>query len=162
LLEPSYASGLDARPTDQLRTMKSECDAIESSLSFYRRLAQGRIEILDAELERRAQGGSVEELIANLPEILAGDGGRSSVAQTRIAEPDVPSIEIEWPDNRQRLVSDSTLTELPSLDDARVAAVRDQLREFEHELSETRQRLHGVLDGIEREIATRQAAETSG
>jgi anti-sigma-K factor RsiG len=70
----------------------------------------------------------------------------------------VPSIEIEWPDNRQQLVSDSTLTELPSLDDARVVAVRDQLREFEHELSETRQRLHGVLDGIEREIATRQAA----
>jgi hypothetical protein len=135
---------------------------VETSLSYYRRLAQGRIEILEAEIVRREQGGSLEELVARLPQILAGDGGRSSNAQTRLAEPDAPIIELEWADNRQELVSDSTLAGIAALDDERVATVRDELREFERELSEVRHRLHGVLDGIEHEIATRQAAGASG
>jgi hypothetical protein len=142
--------------------MKAECAAVETSLSYYRRLAQGRIEILDAEIERRARGGSVEELIAKLPDILAGDGGRSSTTHARIAEPDAPIVELEFTDNRQQLVSDSTLADLPTLDDARLGAIREDLREFEREVSDVRQRLHGVLDGIEHEIATRQAAGASG
>jgi hypothetical protein len=138
--------------------MKEECSSFETSLSYYRRLAQGRIEILDAELERRAQGGTVEELIAKLPEILAGDGVRASGAQSRIAEPEAPVLRLEWPDHRELLVNDSTLADLPSLDDARVREIRDQLRDFEHEVSELRHGLHGVLDQLEHEIATRQAA----
>jgi hypothetical protein len=142
--------------------MKSECTAVETAVSYYRRLAQGRIEILDAELERRERGGTVEELIAQLPDILAGDGGRSSSTQARIAEPDAPITELAWPDHREQLVSDSTLADLPTLDDARVGTIRDELRDFERELSDVRRRIHGVLDGIEHEIATRQAAGASG
>jgi hypothetical protein len=145
-----------------LRAMKSECTAIETSVSYYRRLAQGRIEILDAELERRERGGTVEDLIAKLPEILAGDGVRSAGAQTRLAEPDAPIVELEWAGNRQQLISDSTLADLPILDDTRVASIREELREFERELSDVRRRLHGVLDSIEHQIATRQAAGASG
>ena len=52
LLEPSYAERLDARSTDDLRDMKHECGVIENSVSFYRRLAQGRIEILDGDSEQ--------------------------------------------------------------------------------------------------------------
>jgi hypothetical protein len=162
LLDPSYTQGLDDRSTDELRAMKSECTAIETSVSYYRRLAQARIEILDAELERRARGGTVEELIAKLPEILSDAGTRPSGAQTRIAEPEAPIVELEWAGNRQQLISDSTLADLPALDDARVGAIRDELRAFERELSDVRHRLHGVLDGIEHQIATRQAAGASG
>jgi hypothetical protein len=142
--------------------MKTECAAVETSVSYYRRLAQGRIEILDAEVERRARGGSVEELIAQLPEILGGAGGRSSNTQARIAEPDAPVLELEWRGGREHLVSDTTLANLPALDDAGVAAIRAELVEFERELSDVRKQLHGVLDGIEHEIATRQAAGTAG
>jgi hypothetical protein len=142
--------------------MKDECASIETSLSYYRRLAQARIEILEAEAARRARGGSVEELIAELPDILAGEGARAPASQARLAEPDVPLVTIEWDDNRQQLVSDSTLADLPVLDDARLGTVREELQTFERELSELRHRLHGVLDGIEHEIATRQAAGASG
>jgi anti-sigma-K factor RsiG len=158
LLEPSYVDRLDTRSDDDLRAMKEECAAIETSLSYYRRLAQARIEILDAETTRRARGGSVEELIAELPDILAGGASRTPASQARLAEPDVPLVVIEWDDNRQHLVSDSTLADLPNLDDARLGASRDELQAFERELSDLRHRLHGVLDGIEHEIATRQAA----
>jgi hypothetical protein len=53
LLEPQFVSGLDARALDELRTMKGECVDVENTLSYLRRLAQGRIEILGAERDRR-------------------------------------------------------------------------------------------------------------
>jgi hypothetical protein len=162
LLDPSYTNALDARSTDDLRAMKAECAAIETSLSYYRRLAQGRMEILDAELDRRQRGGSVEDLIAKLPEILAGDANRSSMTQTRLAEPDAPVIELAWADGRERLINDTTLANLPLLDDAGLASTRGEVADFERDLSDVRHRLHGVLDQIEHEIALRQAAGTSG
>ncbi len=142
--------------------MKEECATIETSLSYYRRLAQARMEIIDAETARRERGGSVEELISELPDILAGDTARAPASQARLAEPDVPLVTIEWDDNRQLLVGDSTLADLPGLDDARLRASRDELQAFERELSDLRHRLHGVLDRIEHEIATRQAAGAQG
>jgi hypothetical protein len=162
LLEPSYAEGLATRSTDELRAMKTEASEIETSVSYYRRLAQARIEILDAEVDRRRSGGSVEDLIAKLPDILSNEGGRSGVAQSRIAEPEVPVVELEWGDGRERLITDTTLANLPLLDDAGVQSVRDELSEFERDLSDVRHRLHAVLDRIEREIAQRQAAGASG
>src|SRR5689334_9380688 len=138
LLEPSYAERLDARSTDDLREMKHECGVIENSVSFYRRLAQGRIEILDAELDRRRRGGSVEELISQLPDILAGDNARSSTTQSRLAEPESPEVELEWDDGRERLITDTTLANLPLLDDAGVESIREELRDFERDLSDVR------------------------
>jgi RsiG-like len=162
LLDPAYTEGLGSRSTDELRAMKSECAAIETSVSYYRRLAQARIEILDAELARRGSGGSIEDLIAKLPEILAGEGARSAGAQTRLAEPDAPVVELEWSDGRQRLITDTTLANLPALDEAGLASVRTEVADFERDLSDVRHRLHGALDKIEHEIALRQAAGTTG
>jgi hypothetical protein len=162
LLDPAYIESLGSRATDDLRAMKTECSEIETSVSYYRRLAQGRIEILDAELDRRKRGGSLEDLISQLPDILAGEGGRSSSTQSRIAEPDAPVVELEWSDGRERLITDTTLANLPLLDDNGVVSVRDELREFERDLSDVRRQLHGVLDQLEHEIAQRQAAGASG
>ena len=162
LLDPSYVDAIANRSTDELRAMKTECAEIETSVSYYRRLAQGRIEILDAELDRRSRGGSVEDLISHLPDILAGEGGRSSSTQSRIAEPEAPVVELEWSDGRERLITDTTLANLPLLDDAGVSSVREELREFERDLSDVRRELHGVIDQVEHEIAQRQAAGASG
>ncbi len=78
LIDPAFVVALDARPLDELRAMKAECNDIENALSYGRRLAQARIEILDAEHERRARGGTVEDLVKDLPRILSGESGRSS------------------------------------------------------------------------------------
>ena len=40
--------------------MHAECAEAELALSYFRRLAQARIEILEAERARRERGGSVE------------------------------------------------------------------------------------------------------
>jgi hypothetical protein len=162
LLEPSFIDGLDAHSIDDLRRMKAECSEFEHALSYYRRLAQARLEILEAERARRERGGTVGDLVADLPRILSSESGRSSVLTTRVAEAEAPSVELRWPDGRERLVADTTLAQLPVLGLDQVVATIDELRDFEREISDLRQRLHGVIDQLERVIAARQVAGTAG
>ena len=161
LLEPAYTADLAGRDDDELREIKTQCTTAETTLSYYRRLAQGRIEILEAWRENRRSGGTLESLIADLPWILAPPSARPGTAQVRMTEaaPDVEPLDLG---GRESLVVDDTLADLPSLDDATVAARLDELKAFEHDVSELRAKLHGVLDGVEHEIATRQAAGTIG
>ena len=65
---------------------------------------------------------------------------------------------LHWPDGREDLVSDATLAKLPTLSDDELAAARGRVDEFERELSGLRRQLHGVIDALETEIATRSAA----
>jgi hypothetical protein len=162
VLEPAYLEGLGTLDLDDLRMMKAECSELEHSLSYYRRLAQARIEILEAELARRERGGSVGDLVADLPRILSADSGRSSIATTRVANPEVPALELHWPDGRERIVADETLAQLPVLGLDQLNEAIESLRAFERDVSDHRQRLHSVIDELEREIATRQVAGTAG
>ena len=142
--------------------MKAECNEVENALSYRRRLAQARIEILEAEHERRERGGTVEDLVKDLPRILSGESGRSSITDTRVAPPDAPALELHWPDGREQLIADTTLANLPVLPDDELESTLEQLRAFERELSDLRRAMHGVIDTIEREIAARQVAGTAG
>lgn len=162
LLDPQFVAGLDARSLEDLRTMKSECSDVENALSYLRRLAQGRIDILEAECARRERGGSVGDLVKDLPRILGGESARPSIVDTRVPPPDAPAVELHWPDGREELVADTTLANLPLIPDDELAATLDRLRDFERELSDTRHQLHGVIDTLEREITARQVAGTAG
>jgi len=161
LLDPAYTRGLDARSLDDLRTMKSECADVEHAVSYYRRLAQARMEILEAERDRRARGGDISELVADLPSILGAEPGRSSPTGSRVASAQTPDIELRWSDGREALVADLTLANLPDLSGADLDATTERLRGFERDLSEVRRALHGVIDVLEREIAARQVAGTA-
>ena len=162
LLEPTYVSDLTPRSLEELRAMHDECARAELALSYYRRLAQARIEILEAEEARRARGGSVEELIADLPNILGAES-RSTIATTRGAPAaDAPTMELHWPDGREQLVVDTTLAHLPTISADELAATLTSLREFEGELSDLRGQLHLVIDAIDRVLADRRVAGTAG
>jgi len=163
LLQPAYTADVDTRSLDGLRAMHEECAQAELALSYYRRLAQARMEILDAEVARRERGGSVGDLVADLPRILSAESGRSTVLTTRgapAAEP--PSIELHWPDGREQLVVDTTLAHLPTLDRAELDGTLASLHAFERELSDLRAQMHVVIDRIDRVIATRRVAGATG
>ncbi len=158
VLEPSFVDQLSGRDIDELRAIRSQCREVETEVSYVRRLAQARIEIIEAEIERREAGGSVEDLISALPRILADEGPRSGPAQARLPQPLAPSMNIEWNRGLERLVSDSTLVDLPTLDEGELASTLEELRGFEREVSETRRQLHHVIDTIELELAARHKA----
>ncbi len=143
--------------------MHEECAEAELALSYFRRLAQARMEILEAELSRRERGGSVGDLVADLPRILSVESGRSTVTTTRgapAAEP--PTIELHWPDGREQLVVDTTLAKLPVLPLDELTSTLTALRTFERELSDLRAQLHVVIDKIDRVIADRRVAGAMG
>jgi len=163
LLQPAYTADVDTRSLDELRAMHEECAQAELALSYYRRLAQARMEILEAEVARRERGGSVGDLVADLPRILSAESGRSTVLTTRgapAAEP--PSIELHWPDGREQLVVDTTLAHLPTLDRTELDGTLASLHAFERELSDLRAQMHTVIDRIDRVIATRRVAGATG
>lgn len=163
LLEPGYASALESRSAEDLRAMHEECAQAELALSYYRRLAQARMEILEAERARREQGGSVGDLVADLPRILSAESGRSTIATTRGAPAaDPPTIELHWPDRREQLVVDNTLAKLPTLTLDELTTTLDALRSFEREVSDLRTQMHAVMDAIDHVIADRRVAGTLG
>src|SRR3954466_16083473 len=74
LLADDYLDDLGARPLGELRALRGECQAVETQLSYLRRLIQGRHDIPTGEIERRRNGGDPEDLhglVERLPEILS-------------------------------------------------------------------------------------------
>jgi hypothetical protein len=155
VLEPVYATEIPSCSLEELRERHSECLEIETEVSYVRRLAQARLDILRAELDRRAAGGSVGELIAALPQILADAGPRASVAESRLPRHLAPSMDITWNRGLEHLVFDDTLANLPTLSDEELRATIEQLTTLERELSERRRSLHGVIEAIELDLAGR-------
>ena len=96
VLDPRFLDGLSDRPLDDLRSCHAECLEIETEVSYVRRVAQARLDILEAELDRRAAGGSVGDLIAALPEVLSGEGPRTPAERSRLPRQLAPSMDIPW------------------------------------------------------------------
>jgi hypothetical protein len=155
VLDPEFLVDLPEWPLDELRRRQTECVEIETEVSYVRRMTQARIDILEAELDRRASGGSVGDLIAALPDILADEGPRAPVEKSRLTRRLAPSMEIEWRRGRERLITDATLARLPNLDDDELRSIIRELGELEHEVSQQRRELHHVIDGMEADLAAR-------
>jgi hypothetical protein len=155
VLDPEFLAGLAEWPLDQVRRSHTECLEIETEVSYVRRVAQARLDILDAELNRRAGGGSVGDLIAALPEILADEGQRPPAERSRLPRQLAPSMDIPWRRGLERLISDGTLAELPNVSEDDLRATMTQLRELERQASAQRRALHAVIDRIEADLAAR-------
>jgi len=162
ILAPGYLEGVNGRPLDELRAMEREVLEVETEISYVRRLAQGRIDILAAEGDRRAAGGALGDLVAALPTILADDAGRSGPGTTRVQPVLAPAAGIEWNRGLERLITDGTLANLPNLTDAELQATTAQLRDLERDVSERRRALHGVLDTLTQAVAARLAPDPAG
>lgn len=161
VLADSFTADLAEQSDTRLTEMAEQARALETEVSYLRRLAQGRIDILVAEQDRRAQGGSIGDLIAALPQILAGNETRPPATTARVPVQLAPEGNLAWRDGLEALVADDTLANLPVLTDTALAAALGQLRDFERELSGTRRQLHGVIDTIELELANRRQAAQS-
>jgi hypothetical protein len=159
MLDEGYLDGLDGKPLDEVRAMHEECLEVETEVSYVRRLAQARIDIVSAELDRRAAGRSVEDLVAMLPKILADESPRTDPAHSRLPRHLAPSMAISWRRGLEHLITDATLVNLPQLSEEELRETLEQLGVLEREMSERRRALHEVIDAIERDLATRHRVD---
>jgi hypothetical protein len=151
VLDPGYLTDLESRSVDELRVKHAECVELETEVSYVRRLTQARIDILEAEIERRASGGSLEDLIARLPEILADAGPRQTPASSRLPLRMAPEQDSEWAPNLE--VFDGVLANLPMLSDTELDDAIAGLRSLEREVSDQRRELFAVIDRIDLSLA---------
>jgi hypothetical protein len=159
MLDEGYLDGIESKPLDEVRALHEATLEVETELSYVRRLAQARIDIIAAELDRRSAGGSVEDLVAMLPKILADDAPRTDPAHSRLPRHLAPSPDIKWRRGLEHLITDSTLANLPTFSDDELRENREQLHTLEREMSERRRALHQVIDHIETDLAARHRVD---
>jgi len=153
VLDPTYLAGLPERTVDDLRAMHAECLELETEVSYVRRLIQARVDILEAELARRASGGTLEDLINALPQILSDPGPRADPASSRLPQKMAPDQESEWAGDLEE--SDNLLANLPSLTDDELRSEMERLRMLERDVSDERRALFGVIERIDLDLAGR-------
>src|SRR6478672_8832220 len=75
---PGFVEGLQDLPLAEVRARRDECLAEREYLSLLRRLVQGRLDIVRAELERRRTGGDPSTLVDHVAHAMSHDAGGSS------------------------------------------------------------------------------------
>jgi len=120
-------------------------------------VAQGRIDIVAAELLRRRDGGDpadLSELVARLSDILT-DRSRSGgpiraphdITVDRVADELIAELDV--------ILGPGAIGDLPHHDEAELAVTRDALTDFERTLSATRRSIHDTLDALQAELTRR-------
>lgn len=157
VVDSSYLAGLADRSTEDLRRMRAECTDLENGLSYVRRLAQGRLDLMVAEQGRRSSGsgGNAADLVAQLPDLLS-EGVRGE-GSGRVNGDLEPPEEVVGPltERLDSVVGPGAITGLPDLEDTALSAGIAALRDFEARLSETRRSVHSTVDSINDELAQR-------
>ena len=152
ILAEDYLADLADRPLDEVRTMRHDAEQEETDLSYLRRLLQGRIDILRAEVDRRAgKGGS---LLESLPGILAEESSDGPHGMGRHV-----TVEPSRVDSHRRyveaLVADTDLSDPGRHDDETLGRLIDVLEREEADVSGKRRAVQVVMDACTAEIGRR-------
>jgi len=163
-IERVTTANLDQLPDcslEEIRSLRDDCQQAEADLSYVRRLVQGRIDIVDHELTRRAAGTGkrdLAELIAELPDILADPDGGARHSVGRLVQPVSPGDHVgvtAASAELDEIASVGTLSSLSERDDAEVGHLLDQLGAFERKVSDHRRAVHIRIDRLQVEITHR-------
>jgi hypothetical protein len=155
VLDEGFLSRLTDVPLDELRGMRTDAEQEETDLSYLRRMLQGRIDILQAEIDRRASGGAGTSLVDLLPAILADDGGQAQPrgmgrhATTEPSRADMHRRHVE------ALIADVALSNPVGRDDESLAHVLAIFQRQEADVSSTRRAVQQVMDECNAEIGRR-------
>ena len=157
VLAEGYLDGLAAMPLAEVRELRDEAEQEEADLSYLRRMLQGRVDIIKAELSRRngdsGDSGDSGSIIDQLPRILADERsparglGRHTVIE--------PSRVDEHRRLVERLVGDSDLSALAGRTADQLEATLARFGDHERQISEQRHAVQGVLDACAHEITRR-------
>lgn len=156
LLSAGYVADLAALPLQDVRTKRIACTAAEEQLSYMRRLAQARLDILRAELSRRAEGREAPsgDLATRLRDALAEKG--HSNGPVRLAGVLLPEM-----DNRALLegldaaADPGAASDPGALGDDDLQQMAERLSAWEASISAERRALHSQIDLIQAEIVRR-------
>jgi hypothetical protein len=157
VLSEGYLDGLASLPLSEVRELRDQAEQEEADLSYLRRMLQGRVDIINAELARRSgdggDGGDGGSIIDQLPRILADERSpaRGLGRHTVIG----PSRVDEHRRLVERLVGDSDLSALAGRTAEQLEETLQRFGDHERQISEQRHAVQIVMDAAAHEITRR-------
>ena len=158
VLAEDFLSSIGSVDLAELRELREEAEQEEADLSFLRRMLQGRVDILEAELDRRRRTAAGEtdvgSLLTDLPNSLADESrpGPRGLGRHSVAEPSRVS---EHRRRVEQLAADIDVSDVGTHSESEIAASLAELRAAEHDISEARNKVHQVLDVCAAEVTRR-------
>lgn len=152
---PSDLGSVESWAIEDVRSARARLQEVETGLSYVRRVVQGRLDIVNAELARRRDGGDpgdLRSLIDDLPSILGEHLRAPGVGRlpTGVGEGTVdPELEARLAE--VAVVSD----DLPELPTDALEALGERLAELEREVSDRRRDLFASIDTLQAELTRR-------
>ena len=151
VLAENFTAGLADLDIDEVRAKRRDAEQEEADLSYVRRMLQGRLDILRAELARRSGGG--ERIVDALSTVLA-ETGRTDHGMGRFIRV-TPSRVDEHRRLVEQLIADVGISDVVKQSDEELGASLRRLEEFERSVSEDRRRVQEVMDRLTAEITAR-------
>lgn len=159
VVSEAFVADLPDLPLDDVRARREAARLLENAVSYVRRLAHGRLDILGAEMARRGDGDeSTGDLLDHLRASLGGPRGDApqfgipsrapqDLAPTDHADPFVADLDAA--------VSPGFLADVAERSEAEIVAALDRLGDFEKTISARRRALHETLDRLQAELVRR-------
>lgn len=164
VLDKGYVGDVSALDTPELKARRADAQDVEAKVSFLRRVIQGRLDIVSAELDRRADGapaGDLSALVEQLPQILADRvhaPGRGRMP-TNLAPPDDLDVAAEL----EEVAGGGSLAALPDMSEDELREISGRLRDLEQRFSGERRAVFDVIDTLQAELTSRlERSEAAG
>ncbi|MGL5828387.1 MAG: aerial mycelium formation protein [Angustibacter sp.] len=161
ILTPSFVADVSTLDLAELRSRRALAEQEEVDLSYARRLLQGRLDLLRAEVDRRASGiaptanrRTDSQLARDLGATLADANPRQDHGLGRHVLAD-PSRVGEHRRAAEQAVADVRASNPVVLADAELAAAILRLEEFEQQISENRHRVQVIMDRLTADMTRR-------
>ena len=159
VLADDYVAGVDALDLDEVRARRAECQEIEVGLSYARRIVQGRLDIIHAEIESRATGSgpsSTSDIVERLEKgEMLGDNARPPGFGRLPTVIDPGAESDEFLAEADAVAHHESLSGLADLDDDAVRDLAEELGEVERSLSLRRRQVFERIDIFQGEIVRR-------
>lgn len=138
----------------EVRSHRRELQNEEDAVSFVRRLAQGRLDLVLDEERRRAVGGpesdkSVTERLAEVFGQQHGGGSARPPRETTVSPDHELLVQLDT------LCDEFQFADLENLGDGDLGSLRDALKMFEHMCSGKRHELFEQIDALTAELVKR-------
>ena len=154
VLSEDFLGDVGSLSLAEIRQRRGDAEQEEVDVSYLRRLVQGRIDILRAELARRG-GEGTGSLLADLPQILGENSPRTAPRGMGRHNPVEPSRADEHRRYVEALVADVDLSDVAARTEEELRGALGVFEREESDLSDKRRRIFDILDACSAEITRR-------
>jgi hypothetical protein len=135
--------------------MRAECQEAETVVSYLRRVAQGRLDVVHSFLDHQDTGRSVGSVVEDLSAII-GSGPPRPSGNGRLPSRMSPDMEqVDLTKEIDDVLDAGGIGKLPTMDEAELRELAAQLTVIEARISGQRRTLHERIDALQAEIVSR-------